>query len=59
MQIDKEQITQISYDYINNKMTIKLKEKRVVNNFMSDEIVYNCTYETFVKCVIKMLKGIE
>lgn len=57
MKIDKNQITQISYDYINSKMTIKLKEKRVVNNFMSDEVVYNCNYQTFVKCVIKMLKG--
>ena len=56
MKIDKNQITQISYDYINSKMTIKLKEKRVVNNFMTDEAVYNCKYETFVKCVIKMLK---
>ncbi len=57
MKIDKEEIVQISYDYINSKMTIKLKEKRVVNNFMTDEAVYKCSYETYVKCVIKMLKG--
>lgn len=59
MQINKEEILSISYDYINSKMTIKLKEKRVVKNFMTDEAVYNCSYETYVKCVIKMLKGIE
>lgn len=56
MKIDKNQIIQISYDYINSKMTIKLKEKRVVNNFMTNEAVYKCSYETYVKCVIKMVK---
>ena len=59
MQINKEEIENISYDFVSLKMTIKLKEKRVVKNFMTDEAVYNCSYETYVKCVIKMLKGIE
>lgn len=56
MKIDKNQITHISYDYINSKMTIKLKQKQLINNFMTDEAVYKCSYETYVKCVIKMLK---
>ena len=56
MQINKDQIVHISYDYINSKMTIKLKEKQLINNFMTDEAVYKCSYDTYIKCVIKMLK---
>ena len=57
MKIDKNQITQISYDYINSKMTIKLKEKRVIKNFMRDEMVYNCSEKVFKESVKKWLKG--
>lgn len=56
MQINKEDIKEITYDYEQSKMTIKLKEKRVVNNFMTDEVIYKCNYDTYTKCVIKMLK---
>lgn len=55
MQINKEDIKDISYDYKQSKMIIKLKEKRVVNNFMTDEAIYNCSEKVFKGSVLKWL----
>ncbi len=55
MQINKEEIENISYDFVSLKMTIKLKKKRVIKNFMSNEISYNCSEKVFKGSVIKWL----
>ena len=56
--IDKQEIKEISYDYCNNKMIIKLKNKKLINRFMSDEVAYNCSEKVFKESVKKWLKGI-
>ena len=56
MQINKEEIIQISYDYQQSKMIIKLKNKKLIQNFMRDEMVYNCSEKVFKESVKKWLK---
>ena len=51
MQINKEEITQISYDYQQSKMIIKLKKKKLINRFMSDEVAFNCNEKAFKNSV--------
>ena len=59
MQINKEEIIQISYDYQQSKMIIKLKNKKLIQNFMRDEMVYNCSEKVFKESVKKWLNGIN
>ena len=56
MQLNKQDIESISYDYKDNKMIIKLKNKKLINNFMRDEIVYNCTEKVFIQSAEKFIK---
>ena len=53
---DKKEIENISYNYKDFKMIIKLKNKKLVKNFMSDEIIYNCSEKVFNESVKKWLK---
>ena len=55
MQINKEEILSIGYDYQQSKMIIKLKKKKLINRFMSDEVAYNCSEKVFKGSVIKWL----
>ena len=55
MQIIKEEILSIGYDYQQSKMIIKLKKKKLINRFMSDEVAYNCSEKVFKGSVIKWL----
>ncbi len=59
MQIDKQDINYISYDYKTSQMIIKLKNKKLIQNFMRDEMVYNCSEKVFKESVKKWLKGIN
>ena len=59
MQIDKQDINYISYDYKTSQMIIKLKNKKLIQNFMRDEMVYNCYEKVFKESVKKWLKGIN
>ena len=59
MQINKEEILSISYDYQQSKMIIKLKKKKLINRFMSNEVAYNCSEKVFKESVKKWLKGIN
>lgn len=59
MQIDKQDINYISYDYKTSQMIIKLKNKKLIQNFMRDEMVYNCSEKVFKESVKKWLKEIE
>ena len=54
--LDKKEIENISYNYKDFKMIIKLKNKKLVKNFMSDEIIYNCSEKVFNESVKKWLK---
>ena len=57
MQIDKQDINYISYDYKTSQMIIKLKNKKLIQNFMRDEMVYNCSEKVFKESVKKWLKA--
>ena len=57
MQIAKQDIDYISYDYKTSQMIIKLKNKKLIQNFMRDEMVYNCSEKVFKESVKKWLKG--
>ena len=59
MQIDKQDINYISYDYKTSQMIIKLKNKKLIQNFMRDEMVHNCSEKVFKESVKKWLKGIN
>ena len=59
MQIDKQDIKEISYNYKDNKMTIYLKKKVLISNFMKDSVVYNCSEKVFKESVKKWFKGIN
>lgn len=59
MQIDKQDINYITYDYKTSQMIIKLKNKKLIQNFMRDEMVYNCSEKVFKESVKKWLKGID
>ena len=40
-------------------MIIKLKNKKLIQNFMRGKMVYNCSEKVFKESVEKWLKGIE
>lgn len=56
MNLDKKNIKSISYDYEKKQMTINLKDKILVDNFMRDMLIYNCNEKTFVNSVNKFLE---
>ena len=56
MQLNKQDIENISYNYTTKQMIIKLKNKKLINNFMRDEIVYNCTEKVFIQSAEKFIK---
>lgn len=58
MKIDKQDINYILYDYKKSQMIIKLKNKKLIQNFMRDEMVYNCSEKVFKESVKKWLKEI-
>lgn len=56
MNLDKKNIKSISYDYEKKQMIINLKTKILVDNYMRDELIYNCNEKTFVNSVNKFLE---
>ena len=56
MKLEKEKIKALSYDYKNCKMIIKLKEKQMINNYMTDEVAYKCSEDMFIKSLNKLFK---
>ena len=56
MNLDKKNIKSISYDYEKKQMFINLKTKILVDNFMRDELIYNCNEKTFINSVNKFLE---
>ena len=59
MQLNKQDIENISYNYTTKQMIIKLKNKKLINNFMRDEIVYNCIEKVFIQSAEKFIKGVN
>lgn len=56
MNLDKKNIKSISYDYEKKQMIINLKNKILIDNFMRDELIYNCNEKTFINSVSKFLE---
>lgn len=56
MNLDKNNIKSISYDYEKKQMIINLKTKILVDNFMRDMLIYNCNEKTFINSVNKFLE---
>lgn len=56
MNLDKKNIKSISYNYEKKQMIINLKTKILIDNFMRDELVYNCNEKTFINSVSKFLE---
>lgn len=56
MNLDKKNIKSISYDYEKKQMIINLKTKILVDNYMRDELIYNCNEKTFINSVNKFLE---
>ena len=56
MNLDKKNIKSISYDYEKKQMIINLKNKILVDNYMRDELIYNCNEKTFISSVSKFLE---
>ena len=56
MNLYKKNIKSISYDYEKKQMIINLKNKILVDNYMRDELIYNCNEKTFINSVGKFLE---
>lgn len=51
-----QDIKEISYDYQAKTMIIKLLDKKVINNFMTDIVRFKCSEKVFIEKADKFLK---